>query len=345
MFDTILDKAQELRAKGEAFAIAIVVNYKAPISGKPGFKAIIRESGNIFGWIGGGCSQPAVMNEARKSIKDGKPRLVKISPDGTAETEDGVVKYNMNCHSEGTLDVYIEPVIPKPHLIILGKSPVAQALVKLAKAIDYRVSVMAPEVKLSEFKQVDRLYTRFHAEDLLKDLIITPYTFMVVSTQGTYDEEALEMATHLNLPYVSFVASKKKATMVFDYLKRRDIAQEKIDAIKAPAGLDIGGRLPEEIAVSILAEIISQLRNKDFAINAQTLLTATLGNPKNGQTVEAMIAQEVDQFKNPVCGMMIDKATAKYIIDYNDEQYYFCCTGCKVAFEEDPDKYAVMVND
>ncbi|HAS39877.1 MAG TPA: XshC-Cox1-family protein [Microscillaceae bacterium] len=342
MFDTILDKAQELRAKGEAFAIAIVVNYKAPISGKPGFKAIIRESGSIFGWIGGGCSQPAVINEARKSIKDGKPRLVKISPDGTTETEDGVVKYNMNCHSEGTLEVYIEPVIPKPHLIILGKSPVAQALVKLAKAIDYRVSVMAPDIKLSEFKQVDRLYTRFHAEDLQKDLAITPYTFMVVSTQGTYDEEALEMAAHLNLPYVAFVASKKKATAVFDYLKHRDIAQERIDAIKAPAGLDIGGRLPEEIAVSILAEIIAQLRNQDFAINAQTLLTS--GHQSSNQTVESIIAQEVDQFKNPVCGMMVDKATAKFVIDYKDEQYYFCCTGCKVAFEEDPEKYAAMTD-
>lgn len=343
MFETILDKAQELRAKGEAFAIAIVVNYKAPISGKPGFKAIIRENGHIFGWIGGGCSQPAVINEARKSIKDGKPRLVKISPDGTTETEDGVVKYNMNCHSEGTLEVYIEPMIPKPHLIILGKSPVAQALVKLAKAIDYRVSVMAPDVKLSDFKQVDRLYTRFHAEDLQKDLTITPYTFMVVSTQGTYDEEALEMAAQMNLPYVSFVASKKKAAAVFDYLTHRDISQEKIDAIKAPAGLDIGGRLPEEVAVSILAEIITQMRNKDFALNAQSLMMNTNGHSNGHQTVESIIAQEVDQFKNPVCGMMVDKATAKFVIDYNDEKYYFCCTGCKVAFEETPEKYAALV--
>ncbi|OJJ22362.1 hypothetical protein BKI52_06680 [marine bacterium AO1-C] len=344
MFDTILDKAQELRAKGEAFAIAIVVNYKAPISGKPGFKAIIRESGSIFGWIGGGCSQPAVINEARKSIKDGKPRLVKISPDGTTETEDGVVKYNMNCHSEGTLEVYIEPVIPKPHLIILGKSPVAQSLVKLAKAIDYRVSVMAPDVKLSEFKQVDRLYTRFHAEDLQKDLTITPYTFVVVSTQGTYDEEALEMVSQLNLPYVSFVASKKKATAVFDYLKHRDIPQEKIDAIKAPAGLDIGGRLPEEIAVSVLAEVITQLRNKDFVLNAQVILNSPNVLHPGTHTVDSVIAQEVDQFKNPVCGMMVDKATAKFVIDYKDEQYYFCCTGCKVAFEEDPEKYAAIAN-
>ena len=339
MFETILDQAQELRAKGEAFAIAIVVNYKAPISGKPGFKAIIRQNGSLFGWIGGGCSQPAVINEARKSIKDGKPRLVKISPDGTTETEDGVVKYNMNCHSEGTLEVYIEPMIPKPHLVILGKSPVAQALTKLAKAIDYRVSVMAPDVKLNEFKQVDRLYTRFHAEDLQKDLAITPYTFMVVSTQGTYDEEALEMATQLNFPYVAFVASKKKAAAVFDYLKHRDIPQERIDGIKAPAGLDIGGRLPEEIAVSILAEIIAQLRHKDFVLNAQTTLHSSQALQTNGSG----IVQETDQFKNPVCGMMVDKATAKYVIEHKDEQYYFCCTGCKVAFEEDPEKYAALV--
>lgn len=337
MFDAILDKAHELKSKGEAFAIAIVVNYKAPISGKPGFKAIIRADGNVYGWIGGGCSQPAVVQEARKSIRDGKPRLVRISPDGTSQTEDGVVKYNMNCHSEGTLEVYIEPMIPQPQIIILGQSPVGQALSKLAKAIHYQISVMAPDARLDDFRHVDVLFTRFN----LQDLKITPNTFIVVSTQGEYDEEALELAAQTSAPYIAFVASKKKAKAVFNYLIHRNIPEEKIAQIKAPAGLDIGGRLPEEIAVSILAEIIAELRQKDFLTNAASQQKLAASMP-NSLLMPPPLDEEA-QYKNPVCGMMVDKATAKFVIDYKGDDYYFCCTGCKVAFEEEPEKYAALV--
>src|SRR5246127_4981268 len=144
MFDQFLSKADELLAKDQPFAVAVVVRYQAPISGKPGNKAIIFPDGKMWGWIGGGCAQPVVIKEALDALKDGQPRLIRISP--SSSPEEGIVDYNMACHSGGTLEIYIEPVLPKPHILILGRSAVGQALAKLGKAISYTVSVAAPDV-------------------------------------------------------------------------------------------------------------------------------------------------------------------------------------------------------
>src|SRR5277367_2429036 len=141
MFDQFLSKAEELLAKDQPFAVAVVVRYQAPISGKPGNKAIIFPDGKMWGWIGGGCAQPVVIKEALKALADGQPRLIRISP--SSSPEEGIVDYTMTCHSGGTLDIFIEPVLPKPQILILGRSPVGQTLARLAKAINYSVSVVA----------------------------------------------------------------------------------------------------------------------------------------------------------------------------------------------------------
>ena len=183
MFDRFLQKAAELLAKGEPFVTASVVRFQAPISGKPGDKAIIFADGKMWGWIGGGCAQPVVIKEALKALADGKPRLVRISP--TSAPEDGIVDYTMTCHSGGTLDIYIEPVRPKPHILIFGRSPLAQALARLGKTVGYRISVVAPGADREQFPEVDLLQT----ESSLGDLKIGRETFIVVSTQGEGDEE------------------------------------------------------------------------------------------------------------------------------------------------------------
>jgi xanthine dehydrogenase accessory factor len=192
MFDRFLNKAAELLAKGEPFVTATVVRFQAPISGKPGDKAIIFADGRMWGWIGGGCAQPVVIKEALKALADGKPRLVRISP--SAAPEDGIVDYSMTCHSGGTLDIYIEPVLPKPHLLILGRSPIAQTLARLGKAIHYRVSVAAAGADREQFPDVDHL----QADLNLDGAKISPETFVVVSTQGESDEEALQQAAGTN---------------------------------------------------------------------------------------------------------------------------------------------------
>ena len=230
MFDQFLSKASELLANGESFALAVVVRYLSPISGKPGDKAIILADGTVWGWIGGGCAQPAVVKEALKALQDGRPRLIRISP--SSSSEEGIVAYNMTCHSGGTLDIYIEPVLPKPHILILGRSPMGRTLARLGKAISYKVSVAAPQADRESYPDADRV----QADLDLSGLKIGPRTFIVVSTQGECDEEALEQALQTGASYVAFVASKAKAEKVLQYLGERGINAGKIESSAGACG-------------------------------------------------------------------------------------------------------------
>jgi xanthine dehydrogenase accessory factor len=317
MFDEFLKKADELVMLGESFAIATVVRYEAPISGKPGDKAIIFADGEVWGWIGGGCARPAVVKEALKALQDGRPRLVHISP--TATEEEGIVAYNMTCHSGGALDVYIEPVLPKPHVLILGRSPVGQTLARLAKVVNYTVSVAAPEANQATYPEVDRVQAGLG----LKELKVSPHTFIVVSTQGECDEEALENALRTDATYVAFVASKTKAAKVLEYLGERGVSAERLKQVKAPAGMDIGAGSPEEIAVSILAQIVQLNRSQ------------TIKREK-----AAISPVEQQEAKDPICGMTVRVSTAKHISQYEGKNFYFCCAGCKQKFDKQPQLFA-----
>src|ERR1700752_4990325 len=310
MFDQFLSKAGELVAKGEPFAIAEVVRYVKPISGKTGDKAIISADGRMWGWIGGGCAQPTVIREGLKALSDGRPRLVRISP--TSPDEEGVVAYNMTCHSGGTLDIYIEPVLPKPHIVILGRSPVGKTLARLAKTIGYTVSIAAPQADRESYPDVDRLQPDLD----LSGLRIWPQTFIVVSTQGESDEEALEQALPSNASYVAFVARKTKAAKVIQTLSDRGIDKVRLDLVRAPAGLDIQARSQEEIAVSILAEIVQLSRSP--------VLAPTRAQESTEPTLEA---------KDPICGMMVKISSAKHTSEFDGRSFFFCCAGCKQAFD------------
>ena len=252
------NKAAELRSRGESFAIAMVVRFEAPISGKPGDKAIIDSGGRIWGWIGGGCAQPTVIKEALQAIRDSKPRLVRISPSPHPIAQEGVLEYAMTCHSGGALDIYIEPVLPQPQIVILGRSVVAQTLAKLGAAAGYAVTVLAPDVSRENFPEP----TVLHDQLDLSRIRITPRTFVVVSTQGECDEEALEQALAADVPYIAFVASRTKAEKILDYLREKGISKERLARVIAPAGLPIGAVSPEEIAVSVLAEIVQKGRSE-----------------------------------------------------------------------------------
>jgi len=318
MFDQFLSKAAELLAQDEPFAVAEVVRYQAPISGKPGDKAIIVADGKMWGWIGGGCAQPVVVKEALKALTDGQSRLIRISP--SSSPEDGIIEYAMTCHSGGTLDIFIEPVLPKPRILVLGRSPIARTLVTLAKTIGYAVLVAAPDADRESFRDADLVQTNFD----LNGVKITPQTFVVVSTQGEADEEALEAALNTGVSYVALVASKKKAGKVLDDLKERGIDAEKVRRVRAPAGLDIRASSPEEIAVSILAEIV-QVRNSRAA---KSMSTSELPELKQ-------------EARDPICGMTVDVSTAKYKSDFQDVSFYFCCAGCKQTFDKHPQKYVL----
>ena len=302
MYEDFLRHASELHSRDEAFAVATVVRCEAPTSGKPGDRAIITRDGKLSGWIGGGCAQPIVIQEAQKALQDGKPRLIRVSPTAGAEPADGITGYTMMCHSGGTLDIFIEPVVAKPHLLIFGRSPVAVSLAQLGKALSYRVST---EVSEETSKTT------------------TPQTAIIVATQGEDDEGALVQALSTNAPYIAFVASKKKWEAVSAFLREKGIAENRLKAVRVPAGLDIGAQTPEEIAVSILAETI-QMRRK----------SATAQLPK-------LPVVEVVRAKDPVCGMMVEIATAKHISQHNGQTIYFCCAHCKSSFDKNPAQFAL----
>ncbi|HEY2914941.1 MAG TPA: XdhC family protein [Candidatus Angelobacter sp.] len=321
MFDQFLKETAELIAHGESFVTATVVRALPPTSGKPGDKAIIHADGRMTGWIGGGCAQPVVIKEALKAQADGHPRLVRISP-SDSNPEEGIVDYTMTCHSGGALDIYLEPVKPKPQIVILGRSPVAQILARLGSMIGYWISVVSSD---SPKEGVEGSESITRDDFKLPDWKITAQTFVVVSTQGEGDEEALEQAINSDAGYVAFVASKTKAAKVLEFLKTRGVNAEKISRVKAPAGLDLGATSPEEIAVSILAEIV-QMRAGIAKIAAKPAPTLTLNVVSN-------------EAKDPICGMTVEKSKAKHTSEFQGKVFYFCCAGCKQKFEQSPERY------
>lgn len=345
MFDDFLKKSAELSSQGESFAVATVVRCQAPTSGKPGDKAIVHADGKLWGWIGGGCAQPVVVKEALKSLADRRPRLVRISPSSDG-SEEGIVDYTMACHSGGALDIYIEPVLPKPHVVILGRSPIAQTLARLSRTIGYAVSVIAEELTAENFADAELIVDRDFIVGRIK---VSPQTFIVVSTQGEDDEGALEQAVKSDCAYVAFVASRTKAQKVFEYLRGKGIAQERLDQVRVPAGLDIGAGTPEEIAVSILAELIQQRAQKTKAdaqpktgpkLDAQPKAGAVPnpGMPSSGMQLPVINQQARD----PICGMSVDTSKAKYKTEYQGKWFYFCCGGCLQKFAANPQAFAAL---
>jgi xanthine dehydrogenase accessory factor len=316
MFHEFYQIATDLKAQGEPFAAVTVVRNEAPSSGKVGDKAIVSSQGVLQGWIGGGCVLPIVLKEVSESLLDGKPRLVRVSPSPTDVTVSGMKSYKMTCYSGGTVDLYIEPILPKPHLIILGKSIIGRALMKIAKAADYRITVVTSDA--APFAEADNVQT---SSDLNK-INFNASTFLVVATQGDNDEQALQMALSVNCRYVSFITSRKKKESVYQNLKQLGLTEAQLSVIRAPAGLDIHAKTPEEVAISILAEVIQVFRTQEVPKNL-------FEKPK---TKPQMVT-------NPVCGMPISAGMAKHTLERDGQMVYFCCDGCKIKFDEDPDKY------
>ena len=257
MLEKLFRMAEQLAAQRIPYALAVVVRHEAPISGKAGDKAIILADGSLAGWIGGGCTKPLIIEEARKALQDGQHRLVRITPGAEAKAA-GIITHTMTCHSGGALDIYIEPVMPKLQLIILGRTELARALCRLASTINYQVAVLAPGALAEDFEGAVQIETDF---DLSRVNLAGP-TFVVVATQGDHDVEALRAVLVQDVTYAAFVASRRKARAVLNTLAESGIPSDDLATIQTPAGLDIGARLPEEIALSILAQIVAEYRSE-----------------------------------------------------------------------------------
>jgi xanthine dehydrogenase accessory factor len=301
----ILDQAGELSRRGEEFAIATVVWRQGPSSGQQGSRALITATGALHGWIGGACAEPVVVREAQRVIAERKPKLLLL---GTPEqfgsaVPDGMVIVPISCQSEGALQVYIEPVIPTPHLTIVGRSPMAHTLTDLARALGWRADLQdGPDFSAAE---------------------LNARSIVVVATQGHGDEEAIEQAVSAFPAFVGLVASRKRGEAVLGYLADRGVPSNLLDRVRVPVGLDLGHTSHREIAVAVLAELV-QLRAA-----GQLAPEATVAPARPAATTA----------RDPVCGMTVQADSSSHPYEYGGMTYHFCCVGCRDSFAKDPAAY------
>lgn len=289
---SFFERVAQLEQEGVPFATATVTWRRGPSSGKPGAKAIIFADGTVEGWMGGACAEPTVVSEALSCLQDRQPRLLVL---GEHDHRSNVVTVAMACSSEGAMEVFVEPHLPVPDLHLIGSSPMVVKLAQLARDLDWRVTI-------TDEPALDGA---------------GPESWVVVATQGHYDEPALQAALQTPARYVGLVASTKRASAVIDFLREAGVSDEDLARVRAPAGLDLGSTEHEETAVAILAEIV--------ALKAA------------GHSVVEV--SKVDQAIDPVCGMTVDVAAARFKTEHEGTMYYFCAPGCMRAFQADPGSF------
>lgn len=328
MFDQFFQKANQLEQRGIPYATATVVRVEKPTSGKPGDKAIITIDGKLEGWVGGSCAQPSVIREAQKAIRNGESRFIRLSNENNpANIRDGLTILPMTCFSEGTLEIFIEPHLPQPTIIIIGSMPVAQALIQIGQIMGYRLVAVDPEHTGTD------LSTAGTVLDNLGDVLshIRPDSYVVIASHGNYDEAALEHVLHATPRYVGLVASKKRFESVVEYLKHQNFTDNQLAILKAPAGIDIQAQRADEIALSIMAEIVQIRRTQPIDIDWDAVVAEIDDDKPNDTTTSIAI--------DPVCGMEVNIATAEHPYVYQDKTYYFCSEGCKESFRANPEQY------
>ncbi len=315
MTDTLLELACALEKAAEPFVVATVVWCERPTSAKPGAHAIIQADGTITGWIGGSCAQPVVIREAQRILREGDDAfLLRLGTSETAPERADLRVFPMSCASGGVLDIFMEPHIPSPQLALIGDSPVISALKNLAETVGFWV-------------------TQLTVPDL-SHLTIDEHTSVVVATHGNYDEVVLEQALRSSAMFVGMVGSHKRAAACRDYLRSAGLTEQQVARLRAPVGLDIGAVTPEEIAASILADLV-QVRRRGH----QHSQPEAISQEEQAQSTQS--GQESNTALDPVCGMMVEIATARHHSVLDGQDFYFCCPACKRLFERNPQEYLV----
>lgn len=353
-------RAAELDRDRRPYALATVVAVRRPTSARPGARGLVHPDGTIEGWVGGSCSQPIVVREALRSLADGQPRLLRISRDEPSDSRrgDGIIDYVMTCHSGGTLEIYVEPHLPAPMLWVVGTTPIAGALVELGAALGFATTLLDPVAEPDAFPAAERVVVGADLAGL--DPGASPY--VVVASQGGWDEEALEAALRREASYVGLVASPTRAAAVRSYLRDQGVPEDRLAALRAPAGLDLGAETAEEVALSILAELVQVRRGRAPFVAAPgpaTLVGATLvgATPAgatpgpapagpSGVTGDASPGGSPDLgsdgtivLLDPVCGMTVERERARHLAAHDGIVYAFCSVGCRARFVKDPSAY------
>jgi xanthine dehydrogenase accessory factor len=312
-----LRRAAELESRNESFALATVIQVERPVSAKPGDRAVITSDGRLSGWVGGSCSEPIVVREALLALDDGAPRLVRIRPPEAPfeRSEPGVVVEITTCESEGGLDVFVEPRLAKPQLVVVGSSPVARTLAELAHALGYRVSA-ALDTPSERIPAAEGSLTL--AE--LSATALRDEDAVVIASMNRYDDEGLETALATGAGYVGVVASRKRADKLKEFAASRGVAPDALERVHAPAGFDLGPSSQQEIALAILSEMIAERHKVEAA------------RPEEFCEPQRAPGQAID----PVCGMTVAMVEGAITAEYGSSTYYFCGPSCRETFIADP---------
>lgn len=303
----VLARAQELSRQGEEFALATVVWRSGPSSGHQGSRMIVTADGRQIGWIGGACAEPAVVRAMQQAVVDRTPRLLLLGDAAKfgGSLPEGMATVPISCASDGALQVYVEPVVPAPHLLVVGRSPMAHTLRGLADVLGWRAEVVDAEA--------------FSAD------AVTTRTVVVVATQGHGDEDVLETAVLARPAFVGLVASRRRSETVVGYLADKGVDAGLLGAVRSPVGLDLGRTTHREIAVAVLAELVA--------------LRASGGLEPDRTAAAAAEAAPAADVVDPVCGMTVRPSPAAFPYELDGTTYHFCCAGCRTAFSKAPNDY------
>lgn len=320
--DNVWKKAIQLEEADQPFAMVTVVRSAKPTSAVVGSKALVYPNGQIFGFVGGQCTRSLVVSQALECMETGKNRLLLITSDQSqVRANEGVTVMPMTCHSEGTVELFIEPRLPAPTLLVIGDSPIAEYLATMGEHLHFNMKSLSLENIMSDGSPNEHLLTE-NIQQLLK-----PGSYVVIATMGLYDEESIRALQGIELSYVGLVSSPKRKMKVLDWVKEQGLSEQFGSFISAPAGLDLGAVEPSEIAVTILAEIIQYRRNKN-------------NTPVKLETTATTRIEAVD----PVCHMIVDMNKTMFKAEHQGKEYGFCCPHCRQSFMKDPESYLLKVN-
>ena len=297
-------RAQELAAQGETFVTATVVHAQRPTSAKAGMTALVLPGGAIEGFVGGSCTEHSVRAYSLQAMESGEAVLLRILPfageaaGADVVAEDGAVTVQNPCLSGGAIEVFLEPVLPPPRVLVVGDTPIANAVVRIGAELEL------------DAVGVDGTDLEPRAGDLA----------LIVAAHGRDELHILRRGLEAGVPYVGLVANPKRGTGVLAELRGDGVADELLARIDVPAGLDIGARTPAEIALSILARIVAVRRAESAAGSRRSVVV------EREQVPAAPLAVD------PICGMTVAAVASTPSLEHDGETVYFCCDGCKARF-------------
>lgn len=315
---TLITRVGDLRAGRTPFVLATVVRAERPTSAKPGDCALVLQDGTIDGFVGGSCAESTVRLESLRLLRAGESGLLRITPDADegAEKVEGLRTVGNPCLSGGTLEIFLEAMVPPTLVAVFGEAPVARALVRIGAALDYDV-------------QNGQSPTETIAPDTAA---------VVVASHGRDEAPALQAALSAEVPYIALVASRRRAAGVRDELAALGVPDEQVARVSSPAGLDIGSRSPSEIALSVFAEMIAARVGRPAAPGSVTSETATPAGSESDDrpdTVDPVGSVATD----PVCGMSVATVPTSLSAQHASTTYWFCGSGCRQAFLDEPGRY------